>query len=116
MSTFGDWCSEILFTIHLRAIHECNQMVIDVTFDDIEWKTFAWDIAASDPLGDTPFDGRDGFIQIAQHENALNFEAMDRRFYINDYPEDIKPALLNNNQSWQSMNKGKISKRARRKL
>ena len=43
------------------------------------------------------------------------FGPVEHRFYVRDYPEDSEPMLLNDNQSWQTMNRGKLSKRARRK-
>lgn len=48
-------------------------------------------------------------IEIAQRENELNFS-------IEEYGGDIKPMMANDDQSWQKMNKGKFSKKARRKL
>lgn len=55
----------------------------------------------------------DNMILIAQHENALNFEAIDRRFMI-DINKDGLPDQ--NNKPWYNDHRNNRSKKSRRKL
>lgn len=48
--------------------------------------------------------------------NSVNHEIINAETYIPELPlPDFRPEPFKHNQSWQSLNKGRLSKKARRK-